>query len=93
VKNLLLTALEFAVGFVPSDWRLFALTMLGAVRDANWDREDKRWDDVAKVVASWLRDVMQAGTLPDADVARRMRMASELTVTRELKRLNLLRGV
>lgn len=92
MKSLILTALEFAIGFAPVAWRAFGLTILTAVRNTSWLEGDTRWDEVAKVVEAWLRDVLLARTETDGDLARQLRMAAELHATRELKRLNLLQG-
>ena len=92
MKSLIVTALEFAIGFAPVEWRAFGLTILTAVRTLPWLEEDLRWDEVAALVEAWLRDVMHARAETDGDLARQLRMAAELHATRELKRLNLLQG-
>lgn len=93
MRELILTALEFAIGFVPSDWRAFAFTILVIVRQAEWDVGDGRWNELAAVVTSWLRDAMNASKEMDADLKKQLRMAAELYATRELRRLNLLQAV
>jgi hypothetical protein len=90
VKSLIVTALEFAIGFAPQEWRAFAFTVLTAVRNSSWMEDDEQWVEVAKVVEGWLRDVMQARANTDSDLVRQMRMAAELYATRELQRLNML---
>lgn len=93
MKSLIVTALEFAIGFAPVEWRAFGLTILTSVRNTSWLESDTRWDDVARIVEAWLRDVMHAQANTDAELGRQLRMAAELHATRELKRMNLLQGV
>ena len=93
MRALILTTLEFAAGFAPKDWRPFAFTMVAALRATAWPEGDSRWGELAGVVERWLRDVMAAMNAADAEVARHLRTATELFVTREMKRLGLLEGV
>ena len=93
MRELILTALEFAIGFVPADWRAFAFTALAVVRQVDWEIGDERWNELSLVIASWLRDAMNASKEMDADLKRQLRVAAELYATRELRRLNLLQVV
>lgn len=93
MRSLILTTLEFAVGFAPQDWRPFAFTMVSAVRATSWGADDERWKEFSALVEKWLRDVIAAAEAADERVARQARIATELFMTREMKRLGLLQAV
>ncbi|MBA2666094.1 MAG: hypothetical protein H0U69_03545 [Trueperaceae bacterium] len=88
MKTALTQLLLTLATFLPEAWRPTTRTLAAMVSAAKWHDDDARWTEVMVVINEALRD-MQAAGQQTGSVTKAARVAADLKIGRELRRLGL----